>query len=452
MSWSQVSDHRWERPSNGTEGFLIFMENTSASLFEGRRQFTIFSRLKVNLQIPADELEDALRYAWKQVRSEQPQLAETVEGYNKIYEVPDEAALQSWLEKTFIVSDEMEGEAIANQSRPIDQVTFYYVPKASQLIIRAPHSTIDGIGILLLWHTYLTALANPKPNLAIGEEATRLCPSREKALGHADVPPAETVVKATKMVAEKAAFYPGIGPVNRIGTVPAGSTQRREVVYSERITDAIVQACKRNGYSVTAAVHAAWVLTIVKHADPTQTSETSKYLTFGQFNLRPYLPEPYSSSQYAVANYSIGWPLVFEKPNKFKEFVHIIDEAYKTTFKDNPENLEMSGSVINCLRNIVQSPEFMAGPVARDAIVSSLGIIERYLQQSYASADNSRQIIIEDLKFGIECILGDSMVSLYTFRDQLRMVFSFNESYEDESHVQGYLEEIQKILLEELVA
>lgn len=88
MSWTQVSERRWERPANGMEGFFITMENISGSLFEGRRQFTIFSRINVDLELPSPEVENALRQAWKQVRHEQPQIAVTVEGFKKIYEVP----------------------------------------------------------------------------------------------------------------------------------------------------------------------------------------------------------------------------------------------------------------------------------------------------------------------------------------------------------------------------
>lgn len=452
MSWSRVSERRWERPANGMEGFFSVMENTSSIACEGRRQFTIFSRLNVDLQLPAVEVEDALRYAWKQVRYEQPQVAVTSEGFNKVYEVPDEAALQSWLDKTFIVSDEIDGEAIGKEARPIEQPTLYYVPKASQLIIRASHSVIDGVGTVLLWHTYLTALNNPKPNLVFGEEAIRLPPPLEKALGHPDVVPSETVTKGLQVVSEALSLMPGIGPVNRIGTVPAGPTQRREFEFPEHTTIAIVQACRRNGYSVTAAVHAAFALTVVKHADPTQLTEKSKYVTVNSFNLRPHLPEPYNSSQYAAALYYSIWPLILHRPENFKGVVHAIDEKYKTTFNGTPENVALCGSVTNGLCEIVKTPEFWAALPARDALVSSLGVIERYLQQSYASTDNSKRVIVEDFKLGTEVVLGHSMCFLYTFRNRLRVVFSFNESYEAESDIQIYLEDVQKILLSELVA
>lgn len=452
MAWAQISERRWERPANGMEKFFTVMENTSSAICESRRQFTIFSRLKIELQLPDAVVEDSLRYAWKQVRYEQPQIAVISEGFNKVYEVPDEADLQSWLNKTFIVSDEIDGEVFGKEAKPTEQPTLYYLPKTAQIILRASHSVIDGIGTVLLWHTYLTALTNPKPDIVFGNEAARLPPPLEIALGQQDVLPAETVAKGVQITSEALSLMPGIGPVNLIGTVPAGPTQRREFEFPSQTTKAIVQACRRNGYSVTAAVHAAFALTVVKHADATQLTEDSNYVTVNSFNLRPHLPEPYNTSKYAAALYYSIWPLILKRPENFKDVVCAIDKLYKTTFNDNAENVALCGPVTNALCEIVQSAEFWAAPPARDALVSSLGIIERYLQQSYASNDNSRRVIVEDFKLGTEIVLGHSMFFIYTFRNRLRLVFSFNESYEAESDVQQYLEDVQNILLEELVA
>ena len=48
-------------------------------------------------------------------------------------------------------------------------------------------------------------------------------------------------------------------------------------------------------------------------------------------------------------------------------------------------------------------------------------------------------------------IFGMSMLFLYTFRDQLRLVYSFNDGYEEPEDIQMYLEEMQNILAQELL-
>ncbi|KAJ5549618.1 hypothetical protein N7513_006852 [Penicillium frequentans] len=421
MSWSQVSENRWERPSNPVESFYTLIGDVSGSLFEGRRQYMIFSRLNVDLQIPAAEVEDALCYAWKQVRHEQPQIAQTAgEGFKKVYEVPDEDALQLWLDRTFIVSDAEDGDALANDAPPIQQATFYYVPKASQLVIRAHHSVIEGVGMALLWHTYLTALMNPNPRLEFGEEASRLSPSLETAKGYSDILQADAVAKGSQTATDALPFYPGIGPVR--------------------------------GFTVTAAVHAAFALTVAKHADPTLITDKSKYLTFFQLNLRPYLPEPYNSSEYAVALYYTTWPLVLEIPNDFQQLVQVIGDKYKSACKGLAENMALSNSVQSTILQFAMNPEFLTLPPARDAIFSSVGIVERYLKQSYASADNDRRVIVEDFKMGLEVVMSQPLCTFYTFRNQMRMIYSFNESYDDEALVQTYLEDMENTLLEKLLA
>ncbi|KAJ5909299.1 hypothetical protein N7504_003942 [Penicillium tannophilum] len=453
MSWSQVSENRWERPSNSVESFYTLIGDVSGSLFEGRRQYMIFSRLNVDLQIPAAEVEDALRYAWKQVRHEQPQIAQTAgEGFKKVYEVPDEDALQLWLDRTFIVSDAEDGDTLANDAPPIQQATFYYVPKASQLVIRAHHSVIDGVGMTLLWHTYLTALMNPNPKLVFGEEAIRLSPSLEQAKGYSDVLPADAVAKGSQTATDALPFYPGIGPVSKVGTVPPGPTQMREYRFSERTTEAIIQACKKGGFTVTAAVHAAFALTVAKHADSTLITDKSKYLTFFQLTLRPYLPEPYNSSEYAVALYYTTWPLVLEIPNDFQQLVQVIGDKYKSACKGLVENMALSNSVQSTILQFAMNPDFLTLPPARDAVFSSVGIIERYLKQSYASADNDRRVIVEDFKMGLEVVMSQPLCTFYTFRNQMRMIYSFNESYDDEALVQTYLEDVENTLVENLLA
>jgi hypothetical protein len=97
--------------------------------------------------------------------------------------------------------------------------------------------------------------------------------------------------------------------------------------------------------------------------------------------------------------------------------------------------------------NVIQTPEFLTSPVPRDALFSSLGIAERYMQREYGS-----KVKVKDMQMGVDVILGMSMIFLYTFQDQLRVVYSFNDGYEERKDIQTYLDEVQKILFEELLA
>ncbi|OQE28533.1 hypothetical protein PENSTE_c003G01187 [Penicillium steckii] len=290
MSWVQVSESRWERQANGMESYFIAIENLTASLCEGRRQYTINSRLK-------------LRY-------EQPQIAATVEGIKKVYEVPDDSALENWLERTFITSDASDAEALSREVTPIQQATLYYLPRSSELLIRAPHSLIDGVGMIMLWHSYLTAITAPR-EIAFGDEATRLPNTLETLLHHPDPPRAEMTAKAQEII-DAFVAAPGLGPMNNVGKVPPGPTQRRELAFSVETTSSIVCACKDNGYSVSAAVHAAFIQTLIKHAHP--AGDKTKYVTATNPDIRTFLPKPYNTSNYAAALFYTPWAFQIDPP------------------------------------------------------------------------------------------------------------------------------------------
>ncbi|KAJ5975226.1 hypothetical protein N7481_008933 [Penicillium waksmanii] len=420
MPWVKVSESRWDRPANGMESYFISIENLTASPFEGRHQYTINSRLKVDYDLSPSEKEKTLRHAWKQLRYLQPQIAATVEGVKKVYEIPDDLALESWLERIFIISNASDAEELSRDVSPILQATLYYLPRSSKLVIRAPHSLIEAVGMIMLWYSYLTVLTSPRP------------------------PRADIMAKAQEII-NTFVTTPGIGPKNEVGKVAPGPTQRRELAFSVDTTQAII-ACKNNGYSVTAAVHAAFIRTLVKQAYP--AGDQAKYATATNYSLRDLLPEPYNSTDYAAALFYTPCAFSLDSPETFSETVRALDIAYKTTFRGNPENVELSGSVTRALYEKMQDPEVLAGPVPRDALVSSLGGVERHLQHSYGAGDGS--VVVRDFKFGIEVVVGYSMFFFYTFRDQLRLIYSFNEASEDPDNIQTYLEDMRNILQDEL--
>ncbi|OGM46108.1 hypothetical protein ABOM_005689 [Aspergillus bombycis] len=443
MSWTKVSERRWERPVTGMEGYFVYTGAMSAALYDGRHQYTIFSKLKVDLDINPADIESALKHAWKQLRSEQPQIATTVDGTTMVYEVPDEAAVQEWLASTFVVSSAADAEQLYRNVEPIKQVTLYYIPKSSELVLRAQHYTIDGIGTLLLWDRYLTALTTPV-KATFGDEHTRLAPSIEEVLKVSEPTPEETE-KATALLMRYATKVPGIGPVSKVGTVPAGRSQNAEMTFPTRTTEAIIKTCKEKGISVTSAVHAAYIQAIIKHANPSGT--LSRYANLGLFNLRPYLPKPYSTNEYAASVYYTPLPLDMDLPSQFWETAHALDNYYRTTVKNDPEILPLHAHMTRVLCQATQMPEYQGGPIPGDAQVSSLGVAERYIQHTYGST-----VRVLDVKLGVDIVLGMTMLFIYTFRDQLHLVYSFNDGYEEPAHISMYLEEVQKVLIEELLA
>lgn len=442
MSWKKVSDIRWERPVDGLEGYFVVMAGITAGLCDGREHYTLCSVLKLET-VPSD-ITSALKHAWKQIRHEQPQIATTVDTMKKVYEVPDEKALENWLSSTFIVSSAASSEDLYSSVKPIRQATLYYLPSSSELVFRAHHHTFDAIGILLFWHSYLEALKSPAKDIKFGDEPARLAPTMENVLGYAEQPTQELSEKATALFMSWAGSIPGIGPVSQLGTAPSGRCQNTELVFAKDTTNALIAACKEKGVTVSSAVHAAYIQAIAKHADP--KSKISEYVTANQFNLRPYLPEPYNSSKYAASVYYTPLPYKANLPASFWDLAKSLNEYYQTSFKGNPEALELKGHFTRVLCGAVQTPEFLANPVPKDALVSSIGIVEQYLQRQYGS-----EIKVKDIKISTDVVLGMSMFLFYTFQDKLRLMYAFNDGFERAEDIQTYLDEVQAILVQELL-
>ncbi|KAJ2996420.1 hypothetical protein NUW58_g975 [Xylaria curta] len=253
----------------------------------------------------------------------------------------------------------------------------------------------------------------------------------EKVLGYSEQPTQELSDKAT-------------GTLLELGRQHTGC-QNTELVFPAGVTNALVTACKAKGVSVSAGVHAAYIKAIEKYADA--NSKLSEYVTATQFNLRPYLPAPYDSSKYAASVYYTPLPYKTKLPASYWDIARSLHEYYQNSFKGRPEMLELKGHFARVLCGAVQTPEFLANPVPKDALVSSLGVVERHLQRDYGSA-----IKVKNLKIGVDVVMGMSMFFFYTFQDQLRLVYSFNDGFEKPEDIQRYLEEIKAILSQELLA
>ncbi|PKY00692.1 hypothetical protein P168DRAFT_284865 [Aspergillus campestris IBT 28561] len=440
--WTEVSPGRWERPTSGMEGYFCVTGETTASACDGREHYSIFSTL--TLELDYVDVEPALRHAWKQMRYEQPQIATTAEGTNFVYEVPDETALSHWLGLTFVVSDAGGSDELYLQGTPFRQSTLYWLPRSSELVFRAHHQNIDGTGVLLFWHRYLGALTSPTQPIDFGDEPARLAPVMEDILG-LESQSSKKDEKALGVLSEYINNVPGIGHTSRVGSAPSGRSRTADLTFSMAKTDRIVRACQAHGVTVTSALHAAYIQALTKHADP--NSQTTRYVSANQFNLRPYLPEPYSTDRYGVAVYYATHPFTIALPSTFWETAHALHHYYSTSYKGNRPLLELNGHITRALCNIVQTPEYLAAPVPTDALVSSLGIAERYLQREYGKG-----VVVKNLAVGVEVVLRMSMIFFYTFRDQLRLRYCFNEGFENMTDVGLYLQEMEMVLDQELLS
>ncbi|KAL4969867.1 uncharacterized protein BDV14DRAFT_186907 [Aspergillus stella-maris] len=441
MRWSQISPTRWERPLNGLETYFWFTGQATASVCGGREHFLMFSTVKVGFNLL--DVRSSLRDAWKQLRHDEPELAVTFEGDKKVYEVPVEAELETWLDAAFVVVSNVSDaeEFYQTFTREYKQTTLYYIPASSELILFTHHAIIDGIGLLMFWDKFFTALASPKSNISFGEEHTRLNPTVDEILGYS-APSPKATEKATAMIMnDYTARLPAIGLPSGVGKTVPGGCRHIEHRFSPETTEAIVTACKKRGISVTPAVHAAYIRVLMENAD--LVSNSTRYTSSAEFNFRPYLPDNYKNT--AVANYYSPYALTTKLPASHTELAQTLN-MYYTTIKGNPEYMEMAGPLTQTLAGLVQSPAYQTAPIPTDALVSSIGVVEQYLKRGYGSV-----VTVKDYKLNLDIVLGMSLINFYTFGGELRLMYNFNEGYEKPEDIQGYLGGVEKVLRVELL-
>ena len=136
--------------------------------------------------------------------------------------MPDDAALEKWLQTTFLVaSTTSDADEVYQGMKPVRQPTLIYVPKSSELLLTCQHSRIDGVGAMHFGHSYLTFLTHPMAHVTFGTEPARLPPTKEELVGCPEYPPAEHAGKLKQLTADwvnifpASAMYPKLGRVRR---------------------------------------------------------------------------------------------------------------------------------------------------------------------------------------------------------------------------------------------
>ncbi|KAL4789740.1 hypothetical protein BDV19DRAFT_373701 [Aspergillus venezuelensis] len=382
----------------------------------------------------------ALKQAWIRLRFEHPQIAASTEGGKKVYETLDEAALQAWADSTLIVSSASNADELLQTVSPIMQITLYYVPRSNELVLRCHHHINDGIGSLQAMNLLFQWLGEPSTDLAWGSEHVRLPAPLEESLGSPQTLTPEQTEKAAARLMAYLNQLPAIGPVCEVGKVAPSQAKTMDVTFSPEFTAAIIKSSKERGITVTAAVHAAYAQMLQRYPDP--KSEQSRYTAITAHNMRQYLAQ--NRDQPFVSLYYAPQFICIPLPASYSELAQALDHHYKTAIND--EALRVHDAFTRTLAAAVRTPEYQNAPIPADATISSLGIIEKYLQPEYGST-----VRINDFRMGCDIILGMNTLHFWTFRNQMHLGYSFNDAYEEPVNVKAYLEEIEKILREELV-
>ncbi|PWY94527.1 hypothetical protein BO94DRAFT_484642 [Aspergillus sclerotioniger CBS 115572] len=459
MPWTAAehSQKTFIRPLGPNEIFFKLISDPGHAL--GREHWAINYTVAIRPRgdFPADLLPTLIRYSWLQLRFHHPSLAAHPDAFNVnvVYTVPASAdALRQWASQTFFVeADAQSADEVIRTIAPAPDARLYYIPQTGELLLHTAHWRMDGVGGLLLLGQLVDLMASNASNLlsaklpeafeafSWGSEIDRLAPLVEEA-GNMPL----TATDEQKAIAHEAvgtfAHATGAVGVSYIGdasTMPSG-TRAAELTFSPTLTFAVVAAAKARGVGITAAVHASLAAVNFRRAITGR-----HYTSTIKHSLRPYLPEPYSTPAVAAALFTSGWLARVDASNTWEENARKFRAEYQKGISSDyiQAHREYASTLVEVLRNLPTPAE-----PPSDIDMSSMGIMEQYLQREYGTPERGFSIMYAGV--GVEMLSRQGVVYVWTFRDRLTMRLVYNEAYHTEKQMMEILNDVRVDLLKEL--
>ena len=451
VSWKETSPGRFERPFDSIERFFLALARANGKLEREHWSISIFAQFEMKTSL--DDTASALKHAWKTMRYDHPQLACVAFGETKVYEVPNNAALEAWLDETFVVVPEpITKEELLASFRPSALAKLHYLPYKSEIIIHTSHWRIDLVGALSLLQNLFIAIAEPR-QVQFGDEGKNLSPGRDEAANYnsfynVKLPKLvkEREISAADLVMQLIGNLPSIGlPAQNLQGTPGG-TRRSELVLETGTTSAIVSACKKRGLTVTTALHAALIVALQQVAAAPHSS-SSKYTSWGIFNVRPWLNIPSNDPAiHPAAVHIVGLPLTLH-PSTYASLALRLKQYYKQRLPPSADS-HIAGSDLvsytNQMADIVGQPPPVDQPVPSEPMLSSMGVVDSYLKPKFGG------IQVKDFWVGVETITPQVTCHLWTWQGKMTLSAYYNDTFYDDGFMQEFLKRVIDILKMEL--
>ena len=452
VSWKETSPGHFERPFDSIERFFLALARRSLNLEREHWSVSIFARFEAKSSL--NDTASALRHAWKTMRFDHPQLACIALEETKVYEVPDSAALDAWLDETFVIAPaSLAKEELLASFRPSALATLHYLVYQSEIIIHTSHWRIDLVGALSLLQNLFTAVAEPR-QVQFGDEGKNLTPSRDEAANYStlyDLGLSSLITKerekcTTDLVMQLTSNLPSIGlPAHNLHMAPGG-TSRSELVLEPDLTFAIVSASKNRGFTVTAALHAALIVAL-QQVTSTPPSSSDKYTTWGVFNIRPLLKSPFNdSTAHPAAVHIVGLPLALHT-STYSNLALQLQQYYKQRLPPSADSHIQEGILnpfTHQMAHIAGQPPPSNLSMPSEPMLNSIGIVDGYLKPSYGD------IQVKDFWVGVEMVTSQVTCYLWTWQGKMTLSACYNETFYDKGFIQGFLKRVIDILMTEL--
>lgn len=260
FGWTEVEEGVWRRKLGSMESFYLTLASP-----EGQPvHWMIGCCVSIAYHGAGNaNMEQALRAAWETVRGYFPSVSAVVDRASREMVVDTKAPTTSWAHDTFVAHDGITADQLFASFTSQLHMTLHYLRDAGQLVIQAPHVLLDGRGALYLYHALFTALTNPsgepRPRCSNNQatELPNLTKPYDSWLGVLEEPSQKNGQDAESIFRRVLLQKHPIRLPRVDFTAEPRKTVHRDLQLSDKVTAAIVAACKQTGVSVTSAWHAA---------------------------------------------------------------------------------------------------------------------------------------------------------------------------------------------------
>lgn len=400
----------------------------------------------------------ALKNAWKKLAVEFPGLTVRPVEFIKHYVPLNEAVLEDWASETFFVEDEACADDIVADSEPRELPSFHYLPHDSEIVLLSQHWRTDALGCCLLLNRFFELLESGNAEPLAMKDISSLSPSLEVAAGASCAEDADLQAYAREYIDAfhaKAVNAGGL-PFEGDATRPPACTKHHDLTFTINHTQCIVQACKDQRMSVSAAIHVALARTYFSFAKTKEEKEAG-YTTVMAVNMRSHLQVPYNEPTHACQTYVVSITPTLSYTSDFADAARALTHEYQSwytekfrrslcwLFKYHAEKLFAPRAMPNPAKGQTADPAPPPLKPPSGVTLSSLGVLEQHLKGKYGDC-----VTIEKFRFGVSMMTRQTLLYAWTFRGELTLSLDYNEAYYSHKMAAEVLSRVKKNLAEGL--
>lgn len=481
MNWRQSSAGISSRPVDTLENFFIILTDSGSPV--NREHWAASAALEIKFKPSLTDPIPYLRRAWLLTGRLHPTFTGSIVKQSNGSTGQASAArplltirpfdADVWVSKTFLVASESSASDVFGGMLSNGIPTCHWLPASQEILIRSAHWRIDGMGLLMLAHSFLSSLASvlrhglncdldSYDGLVGSGLLTRSLDDVADAYTNEDSTPENVKAAADGLVGEFVQGVPSIGlpTLPDSETVPPGDTAREALRIDALTTAAIAAACRARKISVNSAVHAAVIRVTATYP---QHPLAKHFAAFFPVDMRRRLPKPYDGPDYAVGSFSSGLPVCVHDvlgddargsgPKSFGEIVQQLALVYATDLlrfttddEGNPVSmLKVVAPYVRRTTKLFSAPLPPGLPQIQNPDVSSLGKVEAYIQRSYGGDEEGFEVV--DVWLGTQILSRSVQCHVWGFRDELNIAGCFNVSFYEVDFVKEFLEKVESELL-----